>query len=127
VEPQKPQEASQDEHRQNAGESHGTEHHGRVPTHLRVIVEAGQEDLIDNRANVALRCFDERQSQIVGGEIQAVEIPADRAIRREHDDPSRMGLFILIRVILILETDRAGQQIDLVLHAGEHVPAGFAA
>src|SRR5579872_4586233 len=91
---------------------------------LRIVVIAIEQNRIDSVADFALGGFDEAHAQILGREIDAIEIARDAALRCEHHDGSGVGELIALDVVLILEAHGLGEGVDGFGPAGKEVPSG---
>ena len=87
---------------------------------------ADQCHLVEQRANLRRRSIHQRQAQIVCREVKAIQIPADVAIGSEHDHAQRMGVFVRVGIVGVVEADRVRQTVDIGSSAGQHVPVGGA-
>ncbi len=89
----------------------------------RVVVEAGQQQLVDGAADLVIRRLHQRQLQVARPVLDAVEVPRQPAVRRHDHDPAGVRVLPDRLVVGVPEADRARQHRDLRLVPGQEVPS----
>ena len=95
--------------------AHEIQHGRAVLAGRRVVVKTEQQNLVDRRADLVLRRFDQPEPQIAAGIMDVVEVTGDFAGRREEHDPRCMRELIALRVVRVAKADRVGQPLDRLL------------
>src|SRR3984893_1038886 len=75
---------------------HAQKGHDRlaVAPELRIVVVAVQEQAVHRREDPALRGFDDREAQVLGRVLHAVEVAGQPAVGGEDHDPARMRILL---------------------------------
>src|SRR5439155_5136052 len=106
-------ERAEREERERSPRAHGAERERAVFSDPRIVVVTEQKELIDDRAELALRGLDEREAKVLRRVFDAEEVTRDLAFRREDDDARRVGVLARRRVPHVAEAGRAGHAADL--------------
>ena len=92
-----------------------------------VVMKAVEEDLVEGRAGLALGGLAHGQPQRQRFVLDPAQIARDAPVRRADNQQCRMGELPLRGNVLVAEPHGRGQGLDVLLAAGEEVPAGGAA
>src|SRR5439155_13471397 len=88
-----------------------------------VVLRAVQQNLIDRRADLSLRCLDQAKSQVSAGVLNPVEVSCEVAIWSQHHDARRVKVLFGLRIVVVSKADRLRQLANRRLVTGQKMPA----
>ena len=84
---------------------------GAVAADRRVVVEAVEQDLVDEAADLAAGRLDQAEPQVARRVLDAEAIAGDLAAGGQQHDAGGVGELLELRVVDVLEADGVGERV----------------
>ena len=110
VTPQHAEHREHDEEDQQAADLHEPRDEQAVAPRRRVVVKAAQQDLVAERAGLAVRRLEQRELEIARRVVDAVEVARDHAVGSQHEDDRGMRERAGARIAQELEAEPIGER-----------------
>src|SRR5208283_3354526 len=97
--------------------------HRAISSDLRIVVIAVQKYLVHQRSDLVMRRLDQAEANILGRKLNSVVVLRDLAGWRDDHDCRRVNELSGARIAPVTKSHGIGKLPDLLLLAGQEVPA----
>src|SRR5829696_8938212 len=125
--PQEHDQEDEAEHGQDAAQPYDVQGGGAVAADHRIVVEAVEQDLVDQAADLAAGRLDQAQPDVACRVLEAEDVARDLAAGSRDDNAGGVRELVAVLVVDVVEADGVGEPADRRRRAGQEVPARLGA